>query len=159
MTTVKEFVRNSECGPNSFSSKPHQICITHEIWPSFTCLTCLLHIEACFRFALIGQNLTARTRGATAALEVEFKFLRRHCKLSLHFSLYCTPTLRELARRLAKTLFGECDLIPGICSRSLQKGYVRLVIRHFCNIHVRWFKWKGVNYSVVCLQEMSAQVR
>ena len=51
---------------------------------SFTCLFCLCTFHAQFHSAIIGQNLTALEDGEShGALEVEFKFLRRDCKLSL----------------------------------------------------------------------------
>ena len=50
--------------------------ISNDIITLGICLQCL------FTFALIGENLTARSWEATGELEVEFKFHRHTCKLS-----------------------------------------------------------------------------
>ena len=54
---------------------------------AFTCFSMFVYIRACFRFALIGGNLTAQStaRKATGELEAELKFQRRSCKLSFLF--------------------------------------------------------------------------
>ena len=54
---------------------------------AFSCFSMFVYIRACFRFPLIGGNLTAQStaRKATGELEAEFKFQRRSCKLSFLF--------------------------------------------------------------------------
>ena len=51
-----------------------------------TCFSNFVCASACFRFALIGGNLTAQSTGSHGELEEEFKFQRRRsCKLPFLF--------------------------------------------------------------------------
>ena len=49
------------------------------------CLSMFVYIRARFRFALIGGNLAAQSKGSRGKLEVEFNFQRRSCKLAFLF--------------------------------------------------------------------------
>ena len=61
--------------------------MTLPLAPAFTCFSMFVYIRGCFRFALIGGNLTAQStaRKATGELEAELKFQRRSCELSFLF--------------------------------------------------------------------------
>ena len=49
--------------------------IRNDINTHGTCFSTFVYIRACFRFVLIGRNLTVNSQwGATGELEVEFKF-------------------------------------------------------------------------------------
>ena len=50
-----------------------------------TCFSMFVYICARFRFALIVGNLTAQSTGSPGKLELEFKFQRRSCNLSIVF--------------------------------------------------------------------------
>ena len=76
---------------------------------TFACVfSMFVYIRAHFRSMLIGRNLTAQSTGSHRELEVEFKFQRLRCKLSLLPPLP-PPTLpecpRECSRRLIDALW------------------------------------------------------
>ena len=64
------------------------------------CLSMFVYIRARFRFALIGGNLAAQSKGSRGKLEVEFKFQRRSCKLAFLFP----PRRQTLPRFFLKNL-------------------------------------------------------
>ena len=59
--------------------------ISNDVIALDTCFSMFLYFQACFRFALIGGNLTAQSTGSHRGVEVEFKFQRHSCKLSFLF--------------------------------------------------------------------------
>ena len=78
------------------------------------CFSMFVYIRARFRFALTGGNLTARSTGATAELEVELKFQRRSCKFSFLFPPRAQPEHHgELARWLVELGF-RISIVNGI---------------------------------------------
>ena len=81
-----------------------------------------VYIRACFRFALIGGNLTAQStaRKATGELEAELKFQRRSCELSFLFP----------PRRQSAPASGLAGYLCHCLYEHLSHVFIRLKIHH-----------------------------
>ena len=68
--------------------------ISNDVITLGTCFSMFVYIHVCFRFVLIGGNLTAQLMGSHREFEEEFKFRRRSFKLSFIF-LPCHNSVEE----------------------------------------------------------------
>ena len=59
-----------------------------------TCFSLFAYIHACFRFALVGKNLTAQSMGCHRGIVGGIQFQRHTCQLSFLF-LPCCQSIPE----------------------------------------------------------------
>ena len=81
--------------------------------PSFTWFSMFVYIHTCFRFALIGGNLTAQSRWCHRGILRQNSSSRDMVASSLSFSCPAPECPRELAHRLRTPL--QAEAASGVC--------------------------------------------